>query len=215
MEHGVSLLDPSTTYVDGNVVIAADTVVYPGTHILGDTIIGPRCVIEPGVFLLDARLGAGVHVLQGSRIHRAEIQDETSVGPMAHIRPDSVIGPRARIGNFVEVKKSVIGEGSKASHLSYLGDSAIGAGVNIGCGTITCNYDGKKKHPTIIGDHCFVGSDVQFVAPVTVGEGSLIGAGSTITKDVPAKSLAVTRSKQRVYPLRRGQGSETDEDRGR
>jgi bifunctional UDP-N-acetylglucosamine pyrophosphorylase/glucosamine-1-phosphate N-acetyltransferase len=125
---------------------------------------------------------------------------------MAHLRPGTQVGKDARIGNFVEVKKTSVGDGSKAAHLTYLGDSTIGRGVNIGCGTITCNYDGKAKHPTIIGDRCFVGSDVQFVAPVEIGEGSVIGAGSTITKDVPPGSLAVSRAKQKNYPLRKGQG---------
>jgi bifunctional UDP-N-acetylglucosamine pyrophosphorylase/glucosamine-1-phosphate N-acetyltransferase len=133
---------------------------------------------------------------------------------MAHLRPEAHLGKNVRVGNFVEVKKSVLGPGTKAAHLTYLGDSQIGTGVNIGCGTITCNYDGRKKHPTIIGDRCFVGSDVQFVAPVEIGEGSVIGAGSTITKDVPPKTLAVTRVKQKVYPLRKHQGlAEPDEDR--
>jgi bifunctional UDP-N-acetylglucosamine pyrophosphorylase / glucosamine-1-phosphate N-acetyltransferase len=214
MKSGVTLLDPSSAYVDSRVKIGQDTIVHPNVTISGLTEIGSDCVIESGVYILDSRLGDGVRVLQGSRLDRAEVQDGTSVGPMAHLRPEAMIGRNAKIGNFVEVKKSVIGDGSKASHLTYLGDSSIGKNVNIGCGTITCNYDGKKKHRTVIHDRCFVGSDVQFVAPVEVGQGSIIGAGSTITRDVPEKSLAVSRTKQKIYPLRKGQGStEPDENR--
>jgi bifunctional UDP-N-acetylglucosamine pyrophosphorylase / glucosamine-1-phosphate N-acetyltransferase len=214
MESGVTLLDPCATYVAPDVTIGRDTVIHPGTNISGATRIGANCLIESGVYIIDSQLGDGVKVLQGSRLVGAVVNEGTSVGPMAHIRPGTVIGRDARIGNFVEVKKTVVGDGTKASHLTYLGDSVIGKKVNIGCGTITCNYDGKKKHPTIIGDGCFVGSDVQFVAPVEIGEGSVIGAGSTITHNVPPRSLAVSRSKQRTYPLRKGQGSApSDENR--
>jgi len=214
MASGVTLLDPSSVYVDATVRIGPDTVVHPGVTISGKTAIGSSCTIESGVYILNSKLGDGVKVLQGSRIDTAEIDDGTSVGPMAHLRPESRIGKRARVGNFVEVKKSVLGDGTKASHLTYLGDSTIGKDVNIGCGTITCNYDGKHKHPTIIGDRCFVGSDVQFVAPVEIGEESLIGAGSTITKDVPPGTLALSRAKQKMYPLRKSQGQKrADEDR--
>lgn len=214
MEGGVTLLDPCATYVAPGVTIGKDTVIHPGANISGDTSIGANCLIESGVYIIDSRLYDGVKVLQGSRLVGAVVREGTSVGPMAHIRPDTTIGRDARIGNFVEIKKTTVGDGTKASHLTYLGDSSIGKGVNIGCGTITCNYDGKKKHPTIIGDGCFIGSDVQFVAPVEIGEGSVIGAGSTITKNVPPRSLAVSRSKQRIYPLRKGQGSvPSDENR--
>ena len=214
MDSGVTLLDPATVYVDHAVRIGCDTVVHPVVTISGNTEIGHECVVESGVNISDSRIGNQVKILQGSRLDRAVVDDETTVGPMANLRPESNIGKRARIGNFVEVKKTVVGDGSKAAHLSYLGDSYIGKDVNIGCGTITCNYDGKEKHQTTIHDRCFVGSDVQFVAPVVIGEGSLIGAGSTITKDVPPHSLALSRAKQRVYPLRKGQGSKSsDEDR--
>lgn len=202
MESGVTLLDPASVFVDAQAVIGPDTVVHPGVTISGSTEIGRECVIESGVYVIDSKLGDRVKVLQGSRVDRATVGDDTGIGPMAHLRPDTVIGKRARIGNFVEVKKTIFGDGSKAAHLSYLGDSSIGKDVNIGCGTITCNYDGKHKHRTVINDRCFVGSDVQFVAPVVIGEGSLIGAGSTITRDVPPGSLAVARSKQRVYRFR-------------
>jgi len=207
MDSGVTLLDPGTVFVDSGVRIGPDSVIHPCVTMSGDTEIGSECVIESGVYIMNSRIGHGVKILQGSRLNRAEVDDGATVGPMAHIRPESKIGRNARIGNFVEIKKTTVGEGSKASHLTYLGDSKIGREVNIGCGTITCNYDGKNKHPTIIGDRCFIGSDVQFVAPVEIGEGSLIGAGSTITRDVPPGSLAVTRAKQRTYPLRKGQGT--------
>ncbi len=214
MDSGVTLVDPNTTYVDPTVEIGADTIIYPCTVISGNTVIGNDCVIESGVNILDSVIGDRVNVLQGSRLNKVVVRDGASVGPMAHLRPESDIGMNARIGNFVEVKKTRVGDGSKAAHLTYLGDSTIGRDVNIGCGTITCNYDGKKKHPTIIHDRCFVGSDVQFVAPVEIGEGSLIGAGSTITKDVPPRSLAVSRSRQKIYPLREDKAPiSADEDR--
>jgi bifunctional UDP-N-acetylglucosamine pyrophosphorylase/glucosamine-1-phosphate N-acetyltransferase len=211
---GVTLLDPESVFVDSQVHVAEDTVLFPGVMLTGDTRIGRQCTIESGVIIMDSVVGDRVRILQGSRLDKAVVEDDTSVGPMAHLRPEAHLGKNVRVGNFVEVKKSVLGPGTKAAHLTYLGDSQIGTGVNIGCGTITCNYDGRKKHPTIIGDRCFVGSDVQFVAPVEIGEGSVIGAGSTITKDVPPKTLAVTRVKQKVYPLRKHQGlAEPDEDR--
>ncbi len=214
MRSGVTLLDPGSVYVDTQVNVGEDTVIHPLVSLSGDTEIGTECVIESVVTIIDSRIGSNVTILQGSRLDRAVVEDGTTIGPMAHLRPETTIGKNARIGNFVEVKKTVIGDGTKAAHLTYLGDSVIGDGVNIGCGTITCNYDGKKKHPTFIGNDCFVGSDVQFVAPVEVGSGSVIGAGSTITRDVPPNSLAVSRAKQRNYPLRRGQGpGRADEDR--
>jgi bifunctional UDP-N-acetylglucosamine pyrophosphorylase/glucosamine-1-phosphate N-acetyltransferase len=206
MAAGVTLLDPASVYVDDLAQIGIDTVIHPCVNIVGATEIGEECVIESGVYIMNSKIGDRVHILQGSRLNQASVMDETSVGPMAHLRPEAMIGKNCRVGNFVEVKKTSLGEGSKASHLTYLGDSEIGKNVNIGCGTITCNYDGKNKHRTIIGDRCFVGSDVQFVAPVEIGEESLIGAGSTITKDVPPRNLAVSRSKQKSYPLREGQG---------
>jgi bifunctional UDP-N-acetylglucosamine pyrophosphorylase/glucosamine-1-phosphate N-acetyltransferase len=212
MVSGVTLLDPSSVYVDSQVRIGADTVIHPGVTISGRTEIGNGCVIEPGVYIMDSKLGDGVKILQGSRLDRARVDAGTTVGPMANLRPEAQIGKNARIGNFVEVKKTVVGDGTKAAHLSYLGDSQIGVDVNIGCGTITCNYDGKKKHRTTIRDGCFIGSDVQFVAPVEIGEGSVVGAGSTITRNVPPRSLAVSRAKQKNFPLRKGQGP-SDEDR--
>jgi bifunctional UDP-N-acetylglucosamine pyrophosphorylase/glucosamine-1-phosphate N-acetyltransferase len=214
MASGVTLLDPDAVYVDLGVEVGSDTIIYPSVTLEGRTRIGRGCLIEPGVFITDSVIGDRAKILMGSRLQSAVVGDGTTVGPMAHLRPDAVIGANARVGNFVEVKKSTVGDGSKAAHLTYLGDCRIGRDVNIGCGTITCNYDGKQKHPTIIGDRCFVGSDVQFIAPVEIGAGSVIGAGSTVTRSVPPRSLAVSRAKQKIYPLRRGQGPESaDEDR--
>lgn len=209
MSYGVCLMDPASVFVDSRVTIGHDTTIYPGVTVIGDTSIGANCVLESGVFISDCAIGDNVHVKLSSRLDGASVGDWTSVGPMAHLRPGTIIGKSAKIGNFVEVKKTDFGDGSKASHLTYLGDSAIGEGVNIGCGVITCNYDGRKKHKTVIGSGSFVGSDVQFVAPVNIGEGALIAAGSTITKDVPAHSLGVSRAKQKTYPLRQSQRPES------
>lgn len=198
MRAGVTLIDPAATYIDAGVVIGADTVIHPGVHLAGATVIGRGCVIEPGVMISDCTLEERVHVKAGSVLSQARVGAGTDIGPMAHLRPGTVLAGDNKIGNFVETKKAVIGQGSKASHLTYLGDAEIGAGVNIGCGTITCNYDGVNKHRTVIEDEVFVGSDVQLVAPVRVGRGSLIGAGSTITKDVPADALAITRAEQKT-----------------
>jgi bifunctional UDP-N-acetylglucosamine pyrophosphorylase/glucosamine-1-phosphate N-acetyltransferase len=198
MRNGVTLVDPATTYIETEVVIGADTVVHPGAHLRGGTVIGRECEIDPGVIITDSTLADRVHVKAGSVLSEATVGADTDIGPMAHLRPGTVLAGENKIGNFVETKKAAIGKGSKASHLTYLGDAEIGAGVNVGCGTITCNYDGVNKHVTVIEDDVFVGSDVQFVAPVRIGKGSLIGAGSTITKDVPADALAITRAEQKV-----------------
>jgi bifunctional UDP-N-acetylglucosamine pyrophosphorylase / glucosamine-1-phosphate N-acetyltransferase len=202
MDSGVTLLDPSAVYVDADVTVGPDSVIHPGVVLSGKTEIGRDCVVEPGVVIMDSRIGDRVKILQGCRLDRVSVDDDTSIGPMAHLRPETRIGKNARIGNFVEVKKTVVGDGTKAAHLTYLGDSWIGRDVNIGCGTITCNYDGRHKHKTTIHDGCFVGSDVQLIAPVEIGEGSVIGAGSTITRNVPPKTLAVSRTPQKIYPLR-------------
>jgi len=200
MESGVTVLDPDHTYAQPSVSIGPDTVLYPGAVMEGATVIGRDCVIGPGVMIRDSEIGDGVEIRSSSVLDDAKVGDETTVGPSAHLRPGSVIGPRCRIGNFVETKKVEIDEGTKASHLTYLGDAKIGKNVNIGCGTITCNYDGNEKHLTIIEDDVFVGSDTQLVAPVKVGRGAYIGSGSTITKDVPPGALSVTRGKRRDIP---------------
>lgn len=196
MVNGVTLEDPATTYVDLDVTVGADTILGPGVRLEGRTTIGDRCRIHAGSRLTNATVEDNVTVLDYCVIVDSTIGTGAAVGPMAHIRPDSVLGPGARVGNFVELKKTSLGRGSKANHLAYLGDATIGDGVNIGAGTITCNYDGEKKHKTIIEDGVFIGSDSQLVAPVTVGKDAYVGAGSSITGDVPAGSLAIARSKQ-------------------
>jgi bifunctional UDP-N-acetylglucosamine pyrophosphorylase/glucosamine-1-phosphate N-acetyltransferase len=196
MVAGVTIIDPDNTYIEEGVEIGADTVIYPNVHISGQTVIGSRCLIEPSVVIKGCRIGDGVTVKAGSVMADSTINDGAAIGPMAHLRPGNELGKNVKIGNFVEAKKIQMGEGSKASHLTYLGDSTIGSHVNIGCGTITCNYDGVSKHRTVIEDDVFVGSDVQFVAPVTIGKNSLIAAGTTVTRDVPPDSLAIARAPQ-------------------
>jgi bifunctional UDP-N-acetylglucosamine pyrophosphorylase/glucosamine-1-phosphate N-acetyltransferase len=198
MRAGVTLVDPAATYIDPEVTIGADSVIHPGVHLRGTTAIGRDCVLEPGVIVTDCTLADRVHVKAGSVLAEASVGADTDIGPMAHLRPGTLLAGHNKIGNFVETKKATIGSGSKASHLTYLGDAQIGADVNVGCGTITCNYDGVHKHVTIIEDQVFVGSDVQLVAPVRIGKGSLIGAGSTITKDVPPDALALSRTEQKI-----------------
>lgn len=194
---GVSILDTNTVFIHPDVEIGIDTIIYPNVYLEGETIIGANCTIYPNTRIVDSIIADGVIIKDSTVIESSEIKENSVVGPFTHIRPASVIGPSSKIGNFVEIKKSVLGFGVKASHLSYLGDSEIGSNVNIGAGTITCNYDGKIKHKTIIQDDVFIGSDTQLVAPVKVGKGSYIGAGSTITKDVPPLSLAVSRVPQK------------------
>ncbi|MGE0155513.1 MAG: bifunctional UDP-N-acetylglucosamine diphosphorylase/glucosamine-1-phosphate N-acetyltransferase GlmU [Geobacter sp.] len=196
MQDGVTLIDPDCTYIDAGVVIGADTEIWPGCVVRGKTVIGKGCLLESNVQVCDCTLGNKVHLKSGSVLAEAVLHSDIAVGPMAHLRPGTVLHDQVKIGNFVETKKAVLGEGSKASHLTYLGDAEIGREVNVGCGTITCNYDGVNKHRTVIGDNVFVGSDVQLVAPVTVGRGALIAAGTTVTRDVPPDSLAIARTPQ-------------------
>ncbi|MDD2558914.1 MAG: DapH/DapD/GlmU-related protein, partial [Desulfuromonas sp.] len=197
---GVSLEDPESTYIDATVRIDADTYIQAGVHLHGTTYIEADCIIETGAVISDTRIGARSHIRAGSAIEDSIIGEQCTVGPMAHLRPGTHLRGFNKIGNFVETKKAQIGMHSQASHLSYIGDAELGKNVNIGCGTITCNYDGVNKHKTIIEDEVFVGSDTQFIAPVTIGRNSLIGAGSTITKDVPPDSLALSRVEQKVIP---------------
>jgi bifunctional UDP-N-acetylglucosamine pyrophosphorylase/glucosamine-1-phosphate N-acetyltransferase len=197
MLFGVTVVDPRNTYVDQTVEVGKDTILHPGCHLQGRTKIGERCVIEPNSKISDSILENDVTIRPNSVITESKIEEGAIIGPFAHLRPLSEIKKKAKIGNFVEVKKSVIGKGSKANHLTYIGDSLLGEGVNIGAGTIVCNYDGFEKHQTIIGDGVFVGSNVELVAPVKVGKGSSIGAGTTVTKDVPEGALAISRVKQK------------------
>ncbi|HEY0160983.1 MAG TPA: bifunctional UDP-N-acetylglucosamine diphosphorylase/glucosamine-1-phosphate N-acetyltransferase GlmU [Thermoanaerobaculia bacterium] len=197
MREGVTFRNPATVVIDSSVTIGPDTVVYPFVTLEGTTRIGEGCVLEPGVHLVNCTVGDDVHVKTGSVAEDAIIEDEASVGPYAHLRPGTQLGRRVKVGNFVETKKAVFGEGAKASHLSYIGDAEVGADVNIGAGTITCNYDGVNKHKTVLEDGVFIGSDTQLVAPVRVGKGAYVGAGSTVTKDVPPDALALSRTPQR------------------
>jgi bifunctional UDP-N-acetylglucosamine pyrophosphorylase/glucosamine-1-phosphate N-acetyltransferase len=197
MDSGVSFIDMTSVFIHPDAKIGMDTVIYPNVHIEGKTVIGKGCTIYPNTRIADSIIGNHVTIKDSTVIESSTIKDKAAIGPFAHIRPGSIIGPSSKIGNFVEIKKSVIGEGTKASHLSYLGDAEIGKNVNIGAGTITCNYDGREKHKTVIEDNSFIGSDTQLVAPVNVGKGAYVGAGSTITKNVPPLSLAVSRVEQK------------------
>ena len=195
MESGVTLVDPENTYIGSDVKIGMDTVILPGCVLEGNTEIGEDCEIGPNSRLTDTKLGNGVK-FQTSTAIESEIGNETTVGPFAYIRPNCHIGKK--VGDFVEVKNSTIGDGTKIPHLSYVGDTDAGEKINFGCGSIMVNYDGKKKHRTTIEDNVFVGCNVNLVAPVTVKKGSYIAAGSTITKDVPEDVLAVARARQQV-----------------
>lgn len=209
MAEGVTILDPGATWVGPDVRIGPDTVVYPGAVLEGETVIGERCVIGTGCQVAGSRLGDGVTLRPYCVLTDSAIEAGAVLGPFAHLRPGSVVRPGAKVGNFVELKKTVVGRGSKVPHLSYLGDATVGEGVNIGAGTITCNYDGVTKHQTRIEDRAFVGTNSSLVAPLRIGADSYIGAGSTITKDVPPGALAVGRAPQVVkegWALRRRRG---------
>ena len=197
MENGVTLVDPENTYIGSDVKIGMDTVILPGCVLEGDTEIGEDCEIGPNSRLTDTKLGHGVKFQSSTAIESA-IGNETTVGPFAYIRPNCHIGNKVKVGDFVEVKNSTIGDGTKIPHLSYVGDTDAGEKINFGCGSIMVNYDGKKKHRTTIEDNVFVGCNVNLVAPVTVKKGAYIAAGSTITKDVQEDVLAVARARQQV-----------------
>lgn len=197
MENGVTLTDPEHTYIGKDVKIGMDTTILPGCVLEGDTVIGEDCVIGPNSRLTDSKLGNGVQ-FQTSVMLESEIGDNATVGPFAYIRPNCHIGNNVKIGDFVELKNSNIGDGTKIPHLSYVGDTDAGEKINFGCGSIMVNYDGKKKHRTTIEDNVFIGCNANLVAPVTVKQGAYIAAGSTITTEVPEETLAVARAKQRV-----------------
>ena len=189
IESGVTFVDPSHAYVSSEAQVGRDTVIHPDVHIEGDTVIGDACEIHQGVRIVNSRIGNRVTIKDHCVVFDSEIADDCAVGPFAHLRMNARMDERAVVGNFVEVKKSHIGRGTKSMHLTYLGDATIGEGTNIGAGTVTCNYDGKNKHPTIIEDHVRIGSDTMLVAPVRVGRGAVTGAGSVVTKDVPPMTL--------------------------
>jgi bifunctional UDP-N-acetylglucosamine pyrophosphorylase/glucosamine-1-phosphate N-acetyltransferase len=196
MAAGVTFIDPATTYVDPEVEIAADTVLHPGVVIEGRTRIGAACEIQAYVRISDSEIGDRVTINSFCLISGAQVATGAALGPFAHLRPGTIVGEKAKVGNFVELKNTNLGPRSKANHLSYLGDATVGADVNVGAGTITCNNDGVHKHRTVIEDGAFIGSDSQLVAPVTVGKGAYVGAGSSIVEDVPAGALGIARGRQ-------------------
>ena len=196
MDAGVTIVDPATTWVEPDVTIGPDTVLHPGVYLQGRTRIGARCELQSNVHIVDGTLDDEVFVNSFSVISESRVRAGARIGPFAHLRPESDVGEHAHVGNFVELKKTSLGRGSKANHLAYLGDAAIGEGVNIGAGTITCNYDGVTKNPTVIEDGAFIGSDSQLIAPVRVGKGAYVAAGSSITRDVPPDALAIARGTQ-------------------
>ena len=196
LDAGVTMIDPASTWIDATVTIGKDTVLYPNVTLEGTTVIGEDCVLRAYTRLKDCTVGNGVEILDHCLFTGSQIEDDAHLGPFVHLRPGVIVRKRAKVGNFVEMKKTDLGEGSKANHLSYLGDATIGKGVNIGAGTITCNYDGARKFQTVIGDGVFLGSDTQLIAPVTVGAGAIIAAGTTVTEDVPADALVIGRVPQ-------------------
>jgi bifunctional UDP-N-acetylglucosamine pyrophosphorylase / glucosamine-1-phosphate N-acetyltransferase len=200
MEEGVSFIDPDTAWVDADVTIGRDTVIHPHVTLEGNTSIGEDCCIRSQSRITNSHLGPRVQILDSCVITEAVVEEDAAVGPFAHLRPGSIVRKKAKVGNFVEMKKTELGEGSKANHLTYLGDSRVGKGVNIGAGTITCNYDGYRKFETVIEDDVFIGSDAQLVAPVKVGRRAVIAAGTTVTQDVPADALAISRMVQANRP---------------
>ena len=195
IRNGVRVLDPAAVYIDPRVTIGEGTVLLPGTILQGACRIGRRCQIGPNALVNRCVLGDDVAV-NASQINESTLGDGCDVGPYAHIRPNCTVGAKCHVGAFVQLKNCVLGEGTKMSHLTYVGDADVGSGVNFGCGTVTTNYDGFKKHRCTIGDNAFIGCNTNLVAPVTVGEGSYIAAGATITRDVPPDALAVARGRQ-------------------
>jgi bifunctional UDP-N-acetylglucosamine pyrophosphorylase / glucosamine-1-phosphate N-acetyltransferase len=197
MQQGVTLIDPSVTYVDEGVEVGRDTVLEPLVSLRGKTRVGKGVRIGQGCVIVDTEIADGAQILPYCHLTESRIGPGATVGPFARLRPGAQLAEQAHVGNFVELKKSVLGKGSKANHLTYLGDTVVGEGCNIGAGTITCNYDGKSKHQTVIEDGAFIGSDTQLVAPVTVGKEAYVGTGTTVREDVPAGALAVSAGKQR------------------
>lgn len=196
---GVKVLDIDNTYIDPRVTIGAGTVLLPGTILRGDTVIGENCEIGPNAMIADCEVGDGC-VVNASQMNESVLGRDVHVGPYAHIRPRCQVGDGCKVGAYVEIKNAVFGPGTKMSHLTYVGDADVGAGVNFGCGTITSNYDGFRKHRTVIGDNAFIGCNTNLIPPVTVGEGAYIAAGTTVTKDIPPDALAISRVRQENKP---------------
>jgi len=199
MREGVTLIDPDAVYIDATVTVGADTVIYPGVTLEGNCVIGSGVTLYPGSRIVSSRIGDGTKV-QNSVLLDAVVGKNSTIGPYAYLRPGSVVGNGCRVGDFVEVKNSVIRDGAKVSHLSYIGDGEVGEKSNIGCGVVFVNYDGQKKHKTTVGRNAFVGCNVNLVAPVTVGDGAYIAAGSTVTEDVEPDALCIARCRQTVKP---------------
>lgn len=195
LEAGVRMMDPSTVYVEEGVEVGAGTLLLPGTILRGKTVVGRDCEIGPNTMLKDCTVGDGA-VINASQCNESTIEGGTHVGPFAYIRPGCHVGRDVKVGDFVELKNSTIGDGTKISHLTYVGDCDVGSHVNFGCGTVVVNYDGNAKYRSTIGDHCFLGCNTNLVSPVKVGDGAFTAAGSTITHDVPADALAIARARQ-------------------
>ncbi len=195
LEAGVRMLDPAAVYVEDTVTVGAGTLLLPGTILRGNTAVGEGCEIGPNTMLVNCTVGDGATV-NSSQCFDSAIGAHTEVGPFAYVRPGCTVGQRVKVGDFVELKNSVVGDDTKISHLTYVGDSDVGAGCNFGCGTVTVNYDGGAKHRTVIGDYAFIGCNTNLVAPVTLGAGAYTAAGSTITEDVPDDALAIARARQ-------------------
>jgi bifunctional UDP-N-acetylglucosamine pyrophosphorylase/glucosamine-1-phosphate N-acetyltransferase len=196
LSEGVIFLDKDSVYIESQVVIGAGAIIHPNVHLYGQTIIGKNSLIEPGTIIKNSVIGEDVQILGNSYLEGSSISSRATIGPFARIRPESKIAEGAKVGNFVEVKKSTIGKNAKVSHLSYVGDATIGENSNIGCGFISVNYDGKHKHQTTIGKDSFIGSGVEVIAPITIGDRSFVAAGSTLNHDVPDEAFAIAREKQ-------------------
>jgi len=198
MINGVTFIDPANVYIESTVSIGKDSVIYPNVFLSGNTKIGSYTTVEQGAVIKDSQIGNNVTIKPYTVIEQSEVHDYAVIGPFAHLRPESIIESKAKIGNFVETKKSIIKSGAKANHLAYIGDALVEENVNIGAGTITCNYDGEKKHFTHIKKGAFIGTNTSLVAPIVIGENAVTGAGSVITKDVPDGALGVERSEQKI-----------------
>lgn len=197
LDNGVIFMDPETAYIDKDVKIGKGTVIHPNVVLQGDTEIGEYCVVGMTTRIVDSKIGAGVDI-QSSVITESTVGDGTSVGPFAYLRPGSMVGRNCKVGDFVEVKNSSLGDGTKASHLTYIGDSDVGSGVNLGCGVVFVNYDGTNKYRSTVGNDAFIGCNTNLVSPVNVGDGAYIAAGATVTKDIPAGALCVARERESI-----------------
>ncbi|MEO7660291.1 MAG: DapH/DapD/GlmU-related protein, partial [Pyrinomonadaceae bacterium] len=207
LERGVTFIDPRSVYISSKASVGRDTVIHPNVTIEGETSVGINCEIRSGTRVVNSNIGDGVEILDNCIIRDSEIGSGCTVGPMAHLRGHAVMAEGSKVGNFVELKKTSLGRGSKANHLTYLGDATIGEKTNIGAGTITCNYDGKNKHETIIGDNVKIGSDTMLIAPVKVGDGAVTGAGSVVTKDIEPNKLVVGSPARILKELAKTEGT--------